>query len=288
MDSIDEKKFLFQWLFQPEKDIDLDYLIKLGKRYAIPDNIMIRKIIVSQSIFNQKDKSVIWKNLLANRDMMENYDINLLKSIVEEEVEYPKNNRDEEIVDKIDELAGKYQSISDHSGYPMPDKWLGRPHLDWCECYYYDCHQSFSSPLSLKNHLIKFGKYIYGLYRFHEIAVTFNQLTPEKVLKNKIRRCPSILCDKKHSHFSPSELCDHFKSLGIKPFWQEGIELKMPNSGKELFKPIFIYNECLICRDRVPSVICFPCYHYCICLNCHEQISRCPLCRTIIKKAIPF
>lgn len=40
--------------------------------------------------------------------------------------------------------------------------------------------------------------------------------------------------------------------------------------------------NCIICRDRVKSVMFTPCHHLCVCNACfsNHQFSKCPICRT--------
>lgn len=39
--------------------------------------------------------------------------------------------------------------------------------------------------------------------------------------------------------------------------------------------------NCVVCRDRVKSIMFTPCHHLCICHQCHSnhQFSKCPICR---------
>ena len=40
---------------------------------------------------------------------------------------------------------------------------------------------------------------------------------------------------------------------------------------------------CCICKDTQIQVISLPCGHLCACLECHLQLTKCPICRAKIK-----
>lgn len=55
---------------------------------------------------------------------------------------------------------------------------------------------------------------------------------------------------------------------------------------------LFDVQECVICLENTPSVICLPCAHFCMCSSCFTQLPSkgdkppCPLCRRTILQTI--
>lgn len=47
-------------------------------------------------------------------------------------------------------------------------------------------------------------------------------------------------------------------------------------------------DTCCICLDHKKYYVYLTCGHFYVCRFCHRQISRCPICRSVILKAIPF
>jgi len=45
-------------------------------------------------------------------------------------------------------------------------------------------------------------------------------------------------------------------------------------------------NECIICMDIEKQIVFDPCGHLYSCINCSSKISKCPICRCIIKNRI--
>jgi ATP-dependent DNA helicase PIF1 len=45
-------------------------------------------------------------------------------------------------------------------------------------------------------------------------------------------------------------------------------------------------TECVICLDKLPTHVLTPCGHKCICGDCSDQVSECPLCRVSIEQLI--
>lgn len=43
------------------------------------------------------------------------------------------------------------------------------------------------------------------------------------------------------------------------------------------------FNACVICQDKLKSIVLMPCRHLCLCLDCYKQLKRyrreCPMCR---------
>ena len=204
------------------------------------------------------------------------------------------NTRHPIIINKISAFA-KLIDINHvpHKGYPLPDPLLGRPRLNWCECKYQHCSDVFAQPPGLKAHLASVGKMTHGLHKNHENVVERLKLTPEKIKTDNLTRCPSYICDKSATIFTPEKLCDHFKILGIPPFWQEHMVITgddIPLLTEFPYKNIYISDECVICSDTKSNIILIPCYHKILCIDCINtvRISNCPMCRTKIDQYMPF
>ena len=54
----------------------------------------------------------------------------------------------------------------------------------------------------------------------------------------------------------------------------------------DIIKNNFKTDECCICLSTNPDVIFVPCAHLCACMECAQQLSKCPLCRRQITNRI--
>jgi len=63
------------------------------------------------------------------------------------------------------------------------------------------------------------------------------------------------------------------------------IKAKMDAS---VYKPIYSTEECVVCLDKVPQVILYPCFHHVLCLKCAKKIEQCPICRNSSVIYYPF
>lgn len=43
-------------------------------------------------------------------------------------------------------------------------------------------------------------------------------------------------------------------------------------------------DECVVCMDATKSVILIPCWHYCLCEGCADEVKSCPICRGVIER----
>lgn len=190
----------------------------------------------------------------------------------------------------------------DHIGYPLPDSWDGRPRLHWNVCRFPFCGKKFTHPNQLVNHLVQCNVYTQGFHHYHEQAVFQTNLTPEKVLNNNIKCCPSIACE--HKEFdTPENLIKHLTILGIEPFWKKGMVITFENSIEKLNKidqtkqialkypKIFINEQCVFCLDAKPEILVNKCGHHTYCLKCYDNgLDKriCPVCRGRVDYFIPF
>ncbi len=54
----------------------------------------------------------------------------------------------------------------------------------------------------------------------------------------------------------------------------------------DIIKNNFKTDECCVCLSTNPEVIFVPCAHLCSCMECGQQLSKCPLCRRQITNRI--
>jgi len=296
LNKLTNKQKLFMWLYLPY-DIDetnktLDLMIELGKEYGISDNIIFRKVIEHLNIKNY-DKGKILEILLKYKFITID-NLNKANEIINEICNNPVNELDMQMIKKLVELTNSHtfyngQGKGDHSGYPTLDEKYGRPHMEWCECYYTNCFSKFGTPEQLKEHLKQRANYKYGFHLYHEQIASSKKLTPETILSKNITRCPSIVCDKSDHDFTPAELCEHFMLLGVWPFWKPGMKIIYKNKSSDIFEKLYIGDECIICFEEnvKPSILFQPCNHSCICAKCYQKVNKCPICRKDITSVIP-
>ena len=308
--SLSKKAQFFVWMHTPGDFITLDEVLALRKEFNISSSVVINKIIynlvsngfTSDQIieFLQKENILMIYNPQKIKKIISDCFEISHKPITSEEIDYVISM--ENTVKKL-ATAGDSSSASleyeksKHSGYPIPHPTMGRPHLEWNKCYHEDCHHGFSSTESLKNHLEKQGRITHGLHKFHEDYVKLYGLTPTIVKDKKLTKCPSWVCDKSDETMTPDELCEHFKVLGIYPFWQPEMIIapkktaKVVNKeklDKDVYNSLFVNSSCLICLDEDPQVIFLPCNHHATCFSCSTSFSICPVCRTKITSKLPF
>jgi hypothetical protein len=299
--ALTEKEKLFTWLYYPfdyytnnNENITKNTIMKMlsiSKKFNIPDNIIFRKIIEYLIIKKNNVDEII--NNLVDIKLLNNLDMEFVKKVINEIENLKFNNVNSTSVNIILDMANKYDyNCNTHINYPLPDPEHGRPYLEWSECYYENCHLKFVSPTDLRNHLINLKKYKHGFHMYHEYAVSASSLTPNKVISKQMTYCPSIVCDKSNKKFTPEELCDHFKILGIKPFWKKGDIITNNNNNKNIQpeKKIYISDECLIClsEENKPAVIFYPCFHCVTCIYCYKDIHKCLMCRADIQFIFPY
>lgn len=294
--SFSEKEQLFIWLYFPQdfinKNIEetLTEIINISTKYKISNYILFRKIIEYLHIKELIPQDII--NILIKLNFVNKENIDDTTQLIDIIIKKKINSFDLKELAIIIKLAEKYKinnSNPSHEGYPLPDPYKGRPRLEWSECYFEGCHKTFSNSMKLIDHLKQLTNFINGLHLHHENAVYRYGLTPQKIISQKMRRCPSFVCDKANYIFTPEELCNHYILLGIKPFWFYGLKIKSNKLIKtNLFDKIFDSEECIICYDIRPSVLFLPCNHCLMCIGCYKEILKCPFCRTKIEITLPI
>lgn len=180
------------------------------------------------------------------------------------------------------EKFNEYFNINtSHSYYPSVHPTKGRPKIEWLQCYHDGCMKKFSQPQDLIRHLTVMECYIPYYHKIHEEI----KLTPEIIRRDNITKCPSLICFEKEFD-TPEGLINHFRDLGIEPFWTKGETVDNLNKTYNLeFKksqlPI-IHKEsnCISCYKKEPNVIYSSCNHSFLCEDCNKKYkSSCPICR---------
>jgi hypothetical protein len=289
-------ELFFLWLFKPDiVDVDIDDILQKALKLNINKSIVINKIFL----------------YLANKYSEDDIK-NIISAYPELEEWYPsfKNNKDilktKEMTPYVrtyirSALTAKNYDTDKvkkhyHVGYPIPDSKLGRPKMEFKTCYYKGCRCEFAHGSGLKEHL---EEKLPNFHNYFHVSHESHNLTPEKVLASGMTQCPSHLCDQKSRIFTPEELCDHFKSLGIAPFWYpdcilpEHTHLNMLQDKSKMILPFLNeVNECVVCCDNKACVMFLPCLHNLICLDCFEKSSasrsilNCPICKAQVNHKI--
>lgn len=299
------KNDFFHWLYEPllNDNMLINNAIEICHKCNIPDILVIIKYIKQLIYYNTNlTKDAIVEHLI-HFDICKEYNIEEIDKIISYAFWIPMHNIENKMGSKhkINELTKNIiiqenkEKIVYHDGYPIPDINLGRPKLEWLECYHAFCHRKFNSTESLINHLTDSGVYTHGLHASHDFIVGMSGLTPEKVYQKNMTKCPAYICNKSDIIMTPTELCHHFMILGIFPFWQPGINLNPPENDEQkekletTGKIFFDEPTCLICYENEISLIFLPCLHYYTCINCGGQIGdKCPICKTKITHKIPY
>lgn len=309
--TLSKKGKFFVWMHTPGDFITLDEVLSLRKEYDISSSVIINKIIYNL-VSNGFNFDQIIK-YLKDENILKIYNLEKIKKIIEDCFAMDHTPIKASQIDNVLALQNSFKKPTAtktamtlelekkmHGGYPLPDPKRGRPHLQWNKCYHGECHKKFDTIEMLKDHLEKLGKLTHGLHKFHEDYVKLYALTPTIVKAKKMTKCPSWVCDKSDEEMTPEELCEHFKILGIYPFWKPGMVIlpegeekdtdpsKKEKLDKDVYDNLFVSNNCLICLDENPQVIFLPCNHHVSCFSCSTSFSICPVCRTKITRKLPF
>jgi len=297
LDLSKNQKF-FIWLYSPSNILSIHDVITINKNIKLPNNLILYKIVQYLLIVEEVGDISNIINKIIDLDILLDYKIDQLVDFIKDikkegkTLQFINSSKVANILYLTENI--KIHTDSDHKGYPLPDPNKGRPYLDWLKCQYEGCNKTFPNVDDFIKHLKQEGSYTQSFHAMHEDIVWFLKLTPEKILNNNIKYCPSYICDMKQKIFTPQELCDHFKYLGIEPFWEKGMDLtkKSDNFEKIIIgsDKIFIANECVICLTNVPDIIYLPCMHNILCFYCSQNYSdnKCPLCMKKIENKIPF
>lgn len=293
--GLDEIQRFFIWLYQPITAVDINEVIRVQKQIGLSDYLFLRKMIILCRIQKMDlDETVdfLESKGLIKRDVD---DMLIIQETLEADIMF--NPLDMMIVHKIVESAKRFiasrEHKVEHNNYPMVDEQNGRPQLGWVKCYHYGCNFRGNSADHLRNHLSECDAYTAYFHKMHENIVTEMNLIPEKVVADGLTKCPSPVCNKHNVIMKPEELIQHFKRLGISPFWKRGDKLDYDEENKREFnavnqKPIFSCKKCVVCIDTHPTVLFMECNHHVVCMKCSSGIEKCPMCQVPIKAYIYY
>lgn len=304
----DDKKddtFLI-WLYFPADFLTFNEVINFLEKYDIPYEFIIKKFIHNLASHNTTFDDIVKKLAEYNLIKMDDSDNNKNKKIVEilkqmhdfcsESV--LKDADIKSLMKLKDKILIKRTDSKTHSGYPQNDPIKGRPWIDWRECYHKNCHLKFTYPDELIDHLKSFNAYTRSFHALHEETVSIQDLTPGKVYKFNITRCPSYACSKSKIDMTPREVCDHLDMLGIKNFFtgrfntvgNKDEDKDEQETVKKDINAVRIYSvsECIVCYDEKAHILTLPCNHIVTCINCIKRINKCPVCLIDIKRLFPM
>jgi len=316
---------LFKWLYMPSDSIELPNLLEASSKYNIPSNIIIIKYV--ELLIKAGLSTVEITGILAT------YNISIISEIMQKLIEAPPYiNVHESYPDGLTNLvkielpnsdrqmgnlsqarhSDSYsynESKQKHQHYPIVDPELGRAKTDMYVCKHQECMKKFDVQGSLIRHLIENDAYTKYFHKNHENAIENQRLTPDMILRHRITKCPSHVCNRKY-HDTPEKLIIHLKLLGIEPFWVKGEtyhydyekhvivgiqthDTSKPDPTHDIIivdKYIYRSEHCVSCLDQIPDLVFRDCFHSNMCLDCYKQlnIKLCPECRGPIKNVYPY
>jgi len=280
------KEKLVIWLCKPHDKLSLEDAIKIGDTMDISIHIVCSKYIAYHKSINTPLEDIRLE-LLKYFQTIKDDDIDKInpqKAIPSENIKYSLLFMKPYFEKKKNNSIQNNNIV--HTGYPENHIVNGRPHINWRECYYKDCHATFLTTADMKKHLESNKVLHHAFHSSHEnIKLSFDD-----IINSNIKTCPSIVCDTKYFD-SPDALIDHLTLLGIQPFWQPNQEKNITLAKKEsVFNPVHTEKTCSICMENIPFMLFQECCHHVCCFQCYLQYipSNCSLCRAKITSVIPF
>lgn len=296
---------ILSWIYCPNNNITINDIVKHAEKYNIPYEIIIMKYI-QLLCFNGIDNENIMKLLSEQMNIITTEKI--IEYIRNEQQHITSYNHEKFIMCEIRTNKKNNEKNNpasmrdkDHIGYPLVDKYRGRPCLDWGICYHKNCMKNFYSQTYLRKHLKEKNCLTHCFHKRHEQAILNLNLTPEKIIAKNIRVCPSQICDKQKFN-TPHELIHHLILLGIPPFWKEGMDAEtylceestqnyhQNNEQFNLTKNIYRRETCVCCDEVIPELVFLPCFHSNLCTKCYDKLDKksCPECRININSCLPY
>ena len=267
-----------------------------------------------------------------------------IKAMFSKTVEVSNSNNVKERLHELEIMRQK--SLVDeyvkHQGYPSVDPETGDVSFPLKKCMY--CGKDFDSSQRLYSHVNKYcmtydwGRnewrkdpfdefHVNHRYFVNEMCIPFraqnNDITDielrEKLInvmkdqmdENGTLKCPYDRCDQKDRRFTIDEISDHFKALGISPFWYQGCEMpththlipfyeeqvkvekkEHPDGNEPQQCSWENPGMCSFCLSSPVDGINIPCGHAETCQNCYDEWSKrnkhCGTCRGIVRYRLPL
>lgn len=303
--SDDHLKFK-RWLAAPI-GLTMPEIMRLKGVFNIPDWIIIYKYIQGCKLTGVSPADIITQLRLAY--ILKPADICIIGDM------YDHMSADAEQIDILKERSACGNVIlnlpekhKQHADYPLPDPVLGRPHLNFLECKYDGCGQKFANTTDLMFHLCKNNAFVPFMHKAHEDIVAASGLSPETVRAQNITKCPSLICTAKHIR-TCEDLCEHFKKLGIPPFWSPTastptndttVNTTNDTNDNADIKPCAIIDAglkpgwykatktmCMRCKKDPVNTISLTCAHCTMCKACCLYGTRtCPQCKVYIANVL--
>ncbi|AYV75899.1 MAG: RING finger domain protein [Terrestrivirus sp.] len=303
--KLSDKQILGLWLLDYDISYDIIQIHNLFHIHKIPITLFFWKFIYRQKLINRTIDEIYTDLVAMELINFDNFDRDsaMLLSIIEivntKSCLKNMNTITQDLVIFIEKLFKVELDLEKcvHVGQPIPDPNIGRPYIDWKICKYPYCGKNFPSGTDLVRHLEKMGCYIDRFHWYHEGIVKAKNLTPQKVIDEKINACPSVICG--NSDIStPEDVIEHLTELGIEPFFQQGMIIKTQNpfidkytknKGIQKFN-VFDSEECAVCLDEKPALINIPCNHKLYCISCYKtgKFIKCSYCGKNITSLVPF
>lgn len=299
--DIDIKKELILWYMNADKiKLNEKEIYEYSQLYGIPFQIFLKKLL-ERLIATEIDKETAIEILLTkfNLQLGENaqdYVLELFNTLPPSKIVHRSNIIKKgtwELFKKINAIDIP-NKINIHNGQPLPDPEKGRPFINWRRCCHENCGKIFNSDDALITHLKQNKVYTPKYHKLHEDIVQEMNLTPDLIKSKGMKRCPSYIC--KINTDNENKLIEHFQRLGIKPFWEEGMNLKKEEKDPYFDSDIKIFDcqECVICYETSPNIIFDKCLHVCYCIECYQKyieknnVLKCPVCRETYDKIYPY
>lgn len=274
--SIHLKSLVIKSLISKFIELNYDYHNILAKLLEF-DNIKI--------IFDENDYKLIKESTnIIYKDSLNNYK------------NYLENN------DISNNIINDNKRI--HIGYPTLVDNIGAPNISLLKCHYTGCSKRFNNEVDFYRHLQShIPGFMHSLHKSHHLISDNLKLNASKIISLNITKCPSAICDQKNRVFTNQELIDHFKILGIKPFWCDDLSIQYPfkthfniiknenRINEYIESDIIVINKyinkqqvCVACIDKMSNIILLPCSHNILCEDCLKYLSsdKCPYCRSTI------
>lgn len=275
-------------------NLDIDNFINYCSTNNIPMYICLIKIVkILSKTCNKEDIISIIKSFDLIGNLVNDEQLVLIID------EYSSNILPDDVTDikyfNIENFKKSKLSanVNDNLIYPKPvfkaDGSFSRtPNLYEYRCLHEDCGECFIEIIDLVRHLQQKSRYTQGWHLAHIKRYSY---ALDRILEMNITRCE--IC--KFVGTSVLDMIDHLCVVGIEGFCTNieeynAAKQRIANKGVDIesSQKIFTSNECVICWDKKPETLLFPCRHNIFCMKCIMGKNVCPMCQQKINFAINF